>query len=109
MASMLLDARHQPSISNVAGRGPYKPPRPSRGAHPSEIPEEPFEAEADVAGLGGESSEAGAMLGESMWQTSPGGLSKENSMATKEPDVGVLGLISQFRQTQPHRRGGGVF
>ncbi|EHK23239.1 uncharacterized protein TRIVIDRAFT_123233, partial [Trichoderma virens Gv29-8] len=108
MASMLLDARHQPSISNVAGRGPYKPPRPSRGAHPSEIPEEPFEAEADVAGLGGESSEAGAMLGESMWQTSPGGLSKENSMATKEPDVGVLGLISQFRQTQPHRRGGGV-
>ncbi|UKZ76069.1 hypothetical protein TrVFT333_003765 [Trichoderma virens FT-333] len=73
MASMLLDARHQPSISNVAGRGPYKPPRPSRGAHPSEIPEEPFEAEADVAGLGGESSEAGAMLGESMWQTSPGG------------------------------------
>ncbi|KAK0764596.1 hypothetical protein N5P37_002062 [Trichoderma harzianum] len=110
MASMLLDARHQPSIANVAGRGPYKP-RPSRGTHPHpavQIPEEPFEADA-AEGQGGESSEAGAMLGESMWQTSPG-ISKENSSIAhaKEPDVGVLGLINQFRQTQPHRRGGGV-
>ncbi|KAL7951175.1 autophagy protein Apg9 domain-containing protein [Trichoderma barbatum] len=112
MASMLLDARHQPSITNVGGRGPFKP-RPPRGGHRADIqiPEEPFKADADIAGLGGDSSEAGAMLGESMWQTSPGReLSKENSMAnSKEPEGGVLGMINQLRQTQHHRRGGGVF
>ncbi|UKZ87504.1 autophagy protein atg9 [Trichoderma asperellum] len=109
MASMLLDPRHQPSITNFGTRGPHKP-RPSRGAHRADIqiPEEPYEAEADAAGLGGDSSEAGAMLGESMWQTSPGReLSKENSMAnSNEPEAGVLGLINQFRQAQHHRRGG---
>ncbi|KAH6606275.1 autophagy-related 9 [Trichoderma cornu-damae] len=110
MASMLLDPRHQPSVTTVGGRGPYKP-RPPRAAHRAEIqiPEEPFEAEdASAAGLGGDGSEAGALLGESMWQTSPGReLSKENSMAnSKEPEGGVLGLINQLRQTQHHRRGG---
>ncbi|KAK1251375.1 hypothetical protein MKX07_006854 [Trichoderma sp. CBMAI-0711] len=111
MASMLLDARHQPSITSVAGRGPYKP-RPTRAAHRADIqiPEEPFETDASITGAGGDSTEAGAMLGESMWQTSPGrNLSKENSMAnSNEPEGGVLGLINQFRQTH-HRRGGGVF
>lgn len=118
MASMLLDPRHQPAMANVAAvaaaaRGPYKP-RPSRGAaHRAEIqiPEEPFEADAGTPELRGDSSEAGALLGESMWQTSPGReLSKENSMAnSKEPEAGVLGMINQLRQTQHHRRGGGVF
>ena len=117
MGSMLLDPRHQPPVSyfghgvggsGVAGGGSRSLQRsryPRGQRDPSKIEEE-----------GGQSrrfedddfEESGGILGESIWETSPGkGLSRENSAAnTEEPDTGVLGMINQIRQT--HNRRGGV-
>ncbi|KPM40188.1 Autophagy-related protein 9 [Neonectria ditissima] len=113
MASMLLDQHHQPAIGNTGARSLYLSRHPRGGYRgESQIIEEALEDSNRHRRLNQEESvyEAGGMLGESMWETSPGkGLSRENSAAnTEETDAGVLGLIYQLRQTQRPRRGGGM-
>lgn len=108
MASILLDPHHQ--LANTS-----KSLHRSRVARymrrdESRIDEEEHNEEArrQVAGFDddGEFEESGGMLGDSMWQTSPGkGLSRENSAVNAEqPEGGVLGLIYQLRQTHHGRR-----
>ncbi|KAH7157229.1 autophagy protein Apg9-domain-containing protein [Dactylonectria macrodidyma] len=113
MASMLLDQHHQPVAGNAGARSLYLSRHPRGGYRgESQIIEESLEDGGGDRRLTQEESvyEAGGVLGESTWETSPGkGLSRENSAAnTEETDAGVLGLIYQLRQTQRPRRGGGM-
>ncbi|KAK7428660.1 autophagy protein atg9 [Neonectria magnoliae] len=113
MASILLDQHHQPAMGNTGARSLYLSRHPRGGYRgESQIIEETLQDSSRDRRLNQEESvyEAGGMLGESTWETSPGkGLSQENSAAnTEETDAGVLGLIYQLRQTQRPRRGGGM-
>ncbi|KAH6982782.1 autophagy protein Apg9-domain-containing protein [Ilyonectria sp. MPI-CAGE-AT-0026] len=113
MASMLLDQHHQPTAGNLGARSLYLSRHPRGGYRgESQIIEESLEDGGGDRRPRQEESvyEAGGILGESTWETSPGkGLSRENSAAnTEETDAGVLGLIYQLRQTQRPRRGGGM-
>lgn len=121
MASMLLDPHHQPAgAGGGSARSVHRLRHPHRVYHgePQTI-EEALEDGMQSRRVGvdegegdneDELEETGGMLGESMWETSPGkGLSRENSAAnTEAPDAGVLGLIYQLQQTQHGRRGGVV-
>lgn len=113
IASMLLDQHHQPAAGNLGARSLYLSRHPRVGYRgESQIIEESLEDGGGDRRPRQEESvyEAGGILGESTWETSPGkGLSRENSAAnTEETDAGVLGLIYQLRQTQRPRRGGGM-
>lgn len=103
MASMLLDPHHHPT-----GLSPGKSLHRSRfpiGRFPSDgriIEEQSEEVSQSRMGEAEEDYEGEGILGESAWQTSGGrGLGRDNSAANvEEPQTGVLGLISQFTQTQ---------
>lgn len=112
MASVLLDPHHQPSGSHYGGRSLHRSRYPRGFRGDSQIIEEASENASQSRRLGAaeDSGEGAGLLGESVWETSPGkGLSRDNSAAnTDEPETGVLGMINQFRQTQRNRRGAGT-
>lgn len=117
MASVLLDPRHQPGSQIFGPRTSQQSRQRNRGLkNEPKIFEETLEEGLNGVQANGSietselDEEAGGLLGESVWQTSPSkGLSRENSAANAaEPEAGVLGLIYQLRQTQHSRRGGGV-
>jgi autophagy-related protein 9 len=113
MASILLDPHHQPGGANAGARSFHRSrhTRSHRG-EPQTIEEtlEDGNQSRQVMEDDEDAEEGEGILGESTWQTSPGkGLSRENSAAhAEEPESGVLGLITQLRQTQYNRRGGVV-
>ena len=113
MASVLLDPHHHPGGASVGARSSHRS-RHLRGYRnePQTIEEtlEDGTQGRQVVEDDEDADEGGGILGESTWQTSPGqGLSRENSAAhADEPESGVLGLITQLRQTQYNRRGGVV-
>ena len=110
MASVLLDPHNQPAPVDTKSLHRSRHPRGFRGD--SKVIEEGAEDSSQTrqSGIEEDFYEGDGMLGESAWQTSPGrGLSRDNSAAnTEEPEAGVLGMISQLRQTQRNRRGGRV-
>ncbi|KAH8891674.1 APG9-domain-containing protein [Thozetella sp. PMI_491] len=116
MASVLLDARHQPASTGFGSKSTHRPRQ--RGAYQGSggIIEESLEDGANE-GDGGtqpeeeEVYESGGNLDESAWQTSPTkNLSRENSGVGHEgPDAGVVTMIRQFNQAQLNRRPGGLF
>lgn len=116
MASMLLDPRHHPAnASGTIGRLQRSRPPHMFKRGETRILEEPGETVERARRLNsstddGYEDDGVGILGESVWETSPGrGMSRENSAAdTAEPEAGVLGLIYQFRQTQTARRGSSV-
>lgn len=113
MASALLDPRHQPHNAKLGARSVHRSRYQREHRDEPQTIEETLEDDspARTARAEGEGSgEATGILGESTWETSPGqGFSRENSAAhAEEPESGVLGLITQLRQTQYNRRGGVV-
>lgn len=113
MASVLLDPHNQPAAPSLSVRSWYRP-RQTRGLYngESQIVEEGPDHGVSGRRTGDEDEvyEEGGVLGESLWETSPGkGLSRENSSThPEEQGDGVLGLIYQLRQAQHGRRGGMV-
>lgn len=114
MASMLLDPHNQPS-SYMGNRSLYRPRNPKGGnlaeSHIAEESRDP--SAALIPRLDDDDDdvfEGGGILGESIWETSPGrGFTRENSSTNPDDqEAGVLGLIYQLRQTQHGRRGGVV-
>ena len=106
MASVLLDADHQPVMQAYGGRSIHRnrQPRTSQGGAA-----DPGIAEETLGGQSADDHdifESGGDLGESVWETSPAkALSRENSSALhEEPEVGVLGLIYQFQQAHQTQR-----
>jgi autophagy-related protein 9 len=111
MASLLLDPHHQPGGASTLAKSLHRSRHPRAGYRgDAQIVEESFDDGAAERQGDEDIYEEGGVLGESIWETSPGkGLSRENSAAnTKEPETGVLGLIYQLQQAQPNRRGGGM-
>lgn len=117
MASILLDPRHHPSstsgtnnrmqrsrMSNTFKTGDAR--IMEEPMQDSTVPRQPHPLPDDIY----EDEDERGILGDSVWETSPGkGLSRENSAAnTAEPEAGVLGLIYQLQQTQHGRRGNSV-
>ncbi|KAG6286816.1 hypothetical protein E4U09_006564 [Claviceps aff. purpurea] len=111
--SVLLDSRDQPPGLMPEARSSNRPRHAriaSKGAYFA--PGESVEHENDtrkpteIINI----CEERGLLGDSIWETSPGhGVSREHRpMDLEEPQVGVLELIYQLRQAQYCRRGGGV-
>ncbi|KAI1759264.1 APG9-domain-containing protein [Hypoxylon sp. FL1150] len=120
MASMLLDAHHQPSASftTAAGRTPQRARQP-RGIPQDnrDIIEEQLEDGASRSVLrrqdtgytdDGDIEESVARLGESTWEGPPRReLSRDNSAVTEgeEGGPGVVTMLKQFQQAHLDRRG----
>ncbi|KAG6126727.1 hypothetical protein E4U35_008153 [Claviceps purpurea] len=111
--SVLLDSRDQPPGLMPEARSSNRPRHAriaSKGAYFA--PGESVEHENDtrkpteIINI----CEERGLLGDSIWETSPGhGVSREHRpVDLEEPQVGVLELIYQLRQAQYCRRGGGV-
>lgn len=120
MASMLLDAHHQPSASFTTAarttpqraRQPHNPYQGNR-----DIIEESLEDGASRSVIrrqdtgytdDGDVEESVARLGESTWEGSPRrGMSRENSGATTDGDdrPGMVTMLKQFQQAHMDRRG----
>ena len=115
MGSVLLDARHQPTVLGPGTSGAQRSRPRGPPQNRSNIIEESLEDGAEEGdGLAQTEDDevyaSGGNLDESAWQTSPTkNLSRENSgVGNDEPDVGVVHMIRQFNQAQLNRRPGGV-
>ncbi|KAI0148518.1 autophagy protein Apg9 [Xylariaceae sp. FL1272] len=119
MASMLLDAHHQPSSSLLLGRTPPRP-RPIRGQYhgDSQIIEESM-TEAGAVGRNtlhrqltsttddGDVEESVAHLGESTWERSPHQAPSRETSGVKEDEggAGVVTMLKQFQKAHMEQRG----
>lgn len=103
MASILLDARHQPQIQPLGKSVSHlRKGRTASGVHEDGIREE------DVETMRNEDDdvyESGNGLDQSEWQTSPAHVlgRGDSGVNEGEDEVGVLGLMYQFQREMKHR------